>query len=297
MKITAVLMSVLLSSASYATTWIRCDSCDSNSAQTYSVASGYRGAVVVYNLPAGNAFRFFNEMQGMSPDCNPNAIDPGTKSENRTSQGCQMTLVGTPEALLASDLPLKNALVDFFNATDGTLQAKATFNAEAVFAGAGPITEQIGGSAYDFQHNAIYRGQLTNASRVLSNSLQTIASWSNLKDIVSTAVGTQLLGMDDSELKVTIAYADGSKTIIKFDIDMDVVSTRSETAEGRDIVTLSTINEFTDLEMRFNNDQSLQNFFNTLAFMNVPVTSTYYQMPLTGSCRAITNGVSCTRPK
>jgi hypothetical protein len=293
----AIAALTLFSTGANAITWLRCDSCDAYSAEAYSRNSGYRDEVVVFNLPAATAFKFVNELEIVGENCQPNSVQPGnSKKPLVKTVGCHFQVVATPIASDAGDLSFKGALVDFYNATGGTLQANIEIQAQSVLPAPGPVTGANGGSAYDFVNNLFFRAQMTNAARAASSTVQMIASWKNLTDIITTAIGTQLVGMDGSRLTVEIYYPDSSKTVVFFDKRMHIVSKDSYSAEGLDIISADTLRQFVG-HVIFNNAQSLQNFFDTLNFLNVPVTSSYYQLPQTGSCHSILNGISCIRPR
>jgi len=279
-----------------AATWIRCESCQAPDAYAYARQSGLTDEVVVISLANQMAAKFFNESRLVGKDCYVQRMDSRNVANNRALEsGCSYELITTPMALSAEEGGLKGALEQFYAETNGTMKSVLSVNATDLTLGTGPISGTAGGSAYDFVNNAIFSGLVRTRAYAAINDLTISASWGNLARAIVGAGSVLALGADGTKITVVITYSDGSKSNLVFTELTTPDSETSFSAENMPIVDANNQSQFVG-QITFNSVGSLNNFFSTLAHYGVPITSTYYQMPGTGSCRQIPNGVACIRP-
>ncbi len=279
-----------------AATWIRCESCQAPDAYAYARQSGLSNEVVIISLANQMTAKFFNKSRLVGKNCIEQRMDSGHVAHNTESDsGCSYELMTTPMALSPEEGGLKAALQQFYTETNGTMKSVLNVNATDLTLGTGPITGAAGGSAYDFANSAVFQGQVITRAYAAINDLTISATWGNLARAVVGAGSVLALGADGTKITVVITFSDGSGVNLVFTETARPDAVDAYTAENMPVVNADNQSQFSG-QITFNSPTSQQNFFLTLANLGVPITSSYYQMPGTGSCYRITNGISCIRP-
>jgi hypothetical protein len=255
--------------------WIECESCDAYTAASIAESRPAPAERVIFDASPKLLYKFevHEELQGSG--CSPEATQPindDSAKANERKWGCLLRRVAVPVSVTSEELDLFQQLADYYlsEPVGWTKELRVTSTEMGADDYLGGVSQSNQLSGFDIANSARARTFLRTQALAHLSSLGVLGNGGGL---VSQAAGIPLLG-GNMDIVMIVTFSDGTTATIRFtESSPDGAINPSEVRVGPQLEapTAQTVSQFAGQHELFS-EQALENFFNQMERLGVPVT-------------------------